>query len=135
MMRNDSQPAGESIEKVNLMSLEQLEHQLPLAQNSLEAIELELEALMALRDANPRSGYDGETRYPAARRRGHQGRCTKITSYDEIWRFVQDLITLDSVQPRLFVQSWHQAFENRMRPPATRGASGGHQKLPVYLFN
>lgn len=52
MMHNDNQPAGESIEKVNLMSFEQLEHQLPLAQNSLEAIEVELEALMALRDAN-----------------------------------------------------------------------------------
>ncbi|MBV9455383.1 MAG: hypothetical protein JOZ19_14920 [Rubrobacter sp.] len=40
------------MDKISLMSLEQLEHQLPLAQNSLEAVELELEALMALRDAN-----------------------------------------------------------------------------------
>jgi hypothetical protein len=34
------------------MSFEELEYQLPLAQNSLEAIEVELEELMALRDAN-----------------------------------------------------------------------------------
>jgi hypothetical protein len=52
MMRDDSQPVGEPIDKINRMSLEQLKHQLPLAQNSLEAIEVELEALMALRDTN-----------------------------------------------------------------------------------
>jgi hypothetical protein len=34
------------------MSLEELKYQLPLAQNSLEAIEGELEELMALRDAH-----------------------------------------------------------------------------------
>ena len=52
MMRNDSQPIGAPIDKVNVMSLKELKHQLPLAQNSLEAIEVELEALMALRDGN-----------------------------------------------------------------------------------
>jgi hypothetical protein len=34
------------------MSLEELKGQLPLAQNSLEPIELDLEELMALRDVN-----------------------------------------------------------------------------------
>jgi hypothetical protein len=34
------------------MSLDELKGQLPLAQNSLEAIEVELEQLMALRDVN-----------------------------------------------------------------------------------
>ena len=34
------------------MSRNELEHQLPLARNSLEAVEVELEELMALRDTN-----------------------------------------------------------------------------------
>jgi hypothetical protein len=34
------------------MSRKELEHQLPLARNSLEAVEVELEELMALRDTN-----------------------------------------------------------------------------------
>ena len=34
------------------MSLDELKGQLPLAQNSLESIELDLEQLMALRDVN-----------------------------------------------------------------------------------
>jgi hypothetical protein len=34
------------------MSLEELKGQLPLAQSSLESIELDLEELMALRDVN-----------------------------------------------------------------------------------
>ncbi len=51
-MRNDSRSVGAFLDKVNVMSLEELEYQLPLAQNSLEAIEGELEELMALRDAN-----------------------------------------------------------------------------------
>jgi len=51
-MRHDSEPVGAFIDKTDAMSLEELEYQLPLAQNSLEAIELELEELMALRDAN-----------------------------------------------------------------------------------
>ncbi len=40
-MHHDSEPVGTLIEKVNAMSLEELEAQLPLAQNSLESIELE----------------------------------------------------------------------------------------------
>ena len=50
MIRNDAPPVDASIQKVNAMSVEELEHQLPLAQNALEAIEVELEALMAQRD-------------------------------------------------------------------------------------
>jgi hypothetical protein len=50
MIRNDVPPIDASIKKVNAMSVEELEHQLPLAQNALEAIEVELEALMAQRD-------------------------------------------------------------------------------------
>ncbi len=51
-MRHDSEPVGAFLDKINAMSLEELKYQLPLAQNSLEAIEGELEELMALRDAN-----------------------------------------------------------------------------------
>jgi hypothetical protein len=51
-MRPDSESVGTLIEKVNAMSLDELKGQLPLAQNSLEAIEVELEQLMALRDVN-----------------------------------------------------------------------------------
>jgi hypothetical protein len=51
-MHHDSETVGTLIEKVNAMSLEELKAQLPLAQNSLESIELDLEELMALRDVN-----------------------------------------------------------------------------------
>ena len=51
-MRHDGELTATSIDKINIMSLKELEHQLPLAQNSLEAIEVELEELMALRDTN-----------------------------------------------------------------------------------
>ncbi len=51
-MRPDSETVGTLIEKVNAMSLDELKGQLPLPQNSLEAIEVELEQLMALRDVN-----------------------------------------------------------------------------------
>ena len=51
-MPHDSETVGTLIEKVNAMSLEELKAQLPLAQNSLESIELDLEELMALRDVN-----------------------------------------------------------------------------------
>jgi uncharacterized protein YecA (UPF0149 family) len=51
-MYHDSESVGTLIEKINAMSLEELKGQLPLAQNSLEAIELDLEELMALRDVN-----------------------------------------------------------------------------------
>ena len=51
-MKPDSQSVARSIEKVNAMSLEELKGQLPLAQNSLESIELDLEEHMALRDIN-----------------------------------------------------------------------------------
>ena len=51
-MKPDSQSVARLIEKVNAMSLEELKGQLPLAQNSLESIELDLEELMALRDVN-----------------------------------------------------------------------------------
>jgi len=56
------------LEKLSAMSLEELEHKLPLAQNSLAAIEVELDELLALRDAprNPRSSYYDKTRYPKA---------------------------------------------------------------------
>jgi len=51
-MRYDSESVSALIEKINAMSLEELNGQLPLAQNSLESIKLDLEELMALRDAN-----------------------------------------------------------------------------------
>jgi hypothetical protein len=51
-MKPDSQSVARLIEKVNAMSLEELKDQLPLAQNSLESIELDLEEHMALRDIN-----------------------------------------------------------------------------------
>jgi hypothetical protein len=51
-MHHDSESVGTLIEKINAMSLEELKGQLPLAQNSLESIELDLEELMALRDVN-----------------------------------------------------------------------------------
>ena len=51
-MQPDSQSVARLIEKVNAMSLEELKGQLPLAQNSLESIELDLEEHMALRDIN-----------------------------------------------------------------------------------
>ena len=51
-MHHDSESVGTLIEKINAMSLEELTGQLPLAQNSLESIELDLEELMALRDVN-----------------------------------------------------------------------------------
>ena len=51
-MKPDSQSVAKLIEKVNAMSLEELKGQLPLAQNSLESIELDLEEHMALRDIN-----------------------------------------------------------------------------------
>jgi hypothetical protein len=51
-MHHDSESVGTLIEKINAMSLEELKRQLPLAQNSLESIELDLEELMALRDVN-----------------------------------------------------------------------------------
>ena len=51
-MRPDSETVGTLIDKINAMSLDELKGQLPLAQNSLEAIEVELEQLMALRDVN-----------------------------------------------------------------------------------
>ena len=40
-----------SLDKLEAQSLQELSHQLPLAQNVLEAIEEELEELMAIRDA------------------------------------------------------------------------------------
>jgi hypothetical protein len=40
------------LEKLGAMSLEELERKLPLAQNSLDAIEVELDELLALRDAH-----------------------------------------------------------------------------------
>ena len=51
-MHHDNESVGTLIEKINAMSLEELKGQLPLAQNSLESIELDLEELMALRDVN-----------------------------------------------------------------------------------
>ena len=52
-MRHNSEPPGAFLlEKINDLSLDELKYQLPLAQNALEAIEVELEQLMALRDAN-----------------------------------------------------------------------------------
>ena len=51
-MKPDSQSVARLIEKVNARSLEELKGQLPLAQNSLESIELDLEEHMALRDIN-----------------------------------------------------------------------------------
>ena len=51
-MHHDSESVGTLIEKINAMNLEELKGQLPLAQNSLESIELDLEELMALRDVN-----------------------------------------------------------------------------------
>jgi hypothetical protein len=51
-MHHDSESVGTLIERINTMSLEELKGQLPLAQNSLESIELDLEELMALRDVN-----------------------------------------------------------------------------------
>lgn len=51
-MHHDSESVGTLIEKINAMGLEELKGQLPLAQNSLESIELDLEELMALRDVN-----------------------------------------------------------------------------------
>ena len=51
-MRHDGECAATFIDKISVMSLEELESQLPLAQNSLEAIEVEFEELMALRDVN-----------------------------------------------------------------------------------
>jgi hypothetical protein len=50
-MRHDSESVSTLIDKINAMSLEELKGQLPLAQNSLEFIELDLEQLMALRDS------------------------------------------------------------------------------------
>jgi hypothetical protein len=52
LRQNNGASSGTFLDKINGMSLEELEHQLPLAQNSLEAIEVELEELMALRDVN-----------------------------------------------------------------------------------
>ena len=40
------------LKKLSTMSREELEHKLPLAQNSLAAIEVELDELLALRDAH-----------------------------------------------------------------------------------
>jgi len=51
-MHHDSESVSTLIEKISAMSLEELEGQLPLAQNSLESIELDLGELMALRDVN-----------------------------------------------------------------------------------
>jgi hypothetical protein len=51
-MHHDSESVGTLMEKINAMSLEELKGQLPLAQSSLESIELDLEELMALRDVN-----------------------------------------------------------------------------------
>jgi hypothetical protein len=51
-MHLDSESVSTLIEKINAMSLEELKGQLPLAQNSLESIELDLEQLIALRDVN-----------------------------------------------------------------------------------
>jgi hypothetical protein len=51
-MHHDIESVGILIEKINTMSLEELKGQLPLAQNSLESIELDLEELMALREVN-----------------------------------------------------------------------------------
>ena len=51
-MHHDSESVSTLIEKINAMSLGELKGQLPLAQNSLESIELDLEELMALRDVN-----------------------------------------------------------------------------------
>ena len=52
LRQNNGASSGTFLDKINDMSREELEHQLPLAQNSLEAIEVELEELMALRDVN-----------------------------------------------------------------------------------
>jgi hypothetical protein len=51
-MHHDSESVGTLIENINAMRLEELKGQLPLAQSSLESIELDLEELMALRDVN-----------------------------------------------------------------------------------
>jgi hypothetical protein len=51
-MQPNSESVGNLIDKINAMSREELKRQLPLAQNSLEAIELELEQLISLRDVN-----------------------------------------------------------------------------------
>ena len=42
---------GAYLEEINAMSLEELEDRLPQAQHAVEAIELKLERLMALRDS------------------------------------------------------------------------------------
>jgi hypothetical protein len=52
LRQNNGASPGAFLDKIHGMSLEELEYQLPLAQNSLEAIEVELEELMALRDTN-----------------------------------------------------------------------------------
>jgi hypothetical protein len=51
-MQADSESVDKLIDKINAMSLEELKGQLPLAQNSLESIEVELEQLIMLRDVN-----------------------------------------------------------------------------------
>ncbi len=51
-MQSDSESVDKLIDKINAMSLEELKGQLPLAQNSLESIEVELEQLITLRDVN-----------------------------------------------------------------------------------
>ena len=43
--------SGVYIDEIDTMSLEELEHRLPEAQQALEAIETKLEELMSLRDA------------------------------------------------------------------------------------
>ncbi len=52
MRHERDEPVSAFLDKINTMSRKDLEHQLPLARNSLEAVEVELEELMALRDTN-----------------------------------------------------------------------------------
>ena len=66
-MRHNGEPTATFIDKISVMSLKELEHQLPLTQNSLEAIEVELEELMALRDINVIRVADMTTRLATLR--------------------------------------------------------------------
>jgi hypothetical protein len=47
----DSDETGQYLDDIDAMSLEELEHRLPEAQEALDSIEAKLEELMGLRDA------------------------------------------------------------------------------------
>jgi hypothetical protein len=68
-MRHDSESVDAMIDKVNAMGLRELQAQLPLARNSLGAIELELEQLMALRDVDVIRVAAMTTRFAALQQR------------------------------------------------------------------